>query len=1146
MNFFRKFLIISVSLLSFDIPSLSWADSSLSRRNSNQELAESFPLFPLNSEENERVYFSVVLNDAQNHVSGKIQEKLKLYQGVVQKKILPGNHASHQIELADHYKELLGAVRDATPAGSQARADSEAKLILAAEEYENQVRKKNLSKSQGFFESEPEVVGSYKLLSSKFSTHVAAVNSEHSAYVAAAAKYAEHSKNYAELVAQMAAHPKLRASYDVLAKSHRVMLEEYHKALGYKGPPVEHAIHPVKAIPLQTRKSISAGNDICRRSSLSATPVGVVALQEQVVKLAKIFKVETDLISRPEVAKAAVAVNEDRTSDNLPLNNPKLKREPIRVNSNITEELSNKADRLVNQHNELKTLKSNQVKSEALALYAANKTSELHQQIAKFAQQHGLTKEWEAKWQGKISARSNYLVENAKVGITAKTEEDLKHSHDRELATLNQDIKNSIQNEKAKGLVTDFNKEIGQANDQIHNLSSAQIEERQRKLLQFQTDAEGLLRDRENGSLKQRHAETLNELIENSKKPQIALANILPVKKEQQITRENLDRMQNAQADIQSRKVSLGSLSSTFTSLPLEERKEIERSINQAHGKFDQLNSRITAAYNKSPSDKSLVDRLEKEKELEAEKIRTAALQTIDKVTYRHIQGKLENFLMDSVTEYPYKDPVLKRTIKNNRPDIAANLKKVSENLEASYSQKQCGKADEGRTIDLGAVKGASKGFSVQFHAMCSAGNKLIIPHSITFNGQTSELSVAKATMKSVQHAFDPKTSDHLAHIEKKSSGALAMEVSPTESPKKIKPQTNQKINTFDKNDYQVEAESNLERKIPSLGIYGKNKIEEASYSPEVLTNGQGVQYRNGLQKFNGISLNDRFDDLIANVSPKNRGLLNNSASRAKCSKQILNQVARMNAQGIIHRDIKPANVLMNDSGNCIVMDFGSAAWVDQDGTGEKRVVLNGYNHTQEYLRWHTSKGELNYGTSKPNLSSQSKDFQDYENFEKKLMEETKGKGIILKPGETPEQAILNKAPEEDRARFDKFVSRSNDQFQTGIVVAQMLSKNRAATLMLTRALRDPSVKVEEKERTIDKFFTDNVKDIIDKRLIETAKSMLKTFDGSNKKAQDAASKLLSPNGLEKLKLNDQSGTFMRAGDSKVRTASPLTPPISP
>jgi hypothetical protein len=192
-------------------------------------------------------------------------------------------------------------------------------------------------------------------------------------------------------------------------------------------------------------------------------------------------------------------------------------------------------------------------------------------------------------------------------------------------------------------------------------------------------------------------------------------------------------------------------------------------------------------------------------------------------------------------------------------------------------------------------------------------------------------------------------------------------------------------------------------------------------------------------------------------------------------------------------------------------MDFGSAAWVEEDPqTKEKRVVLNGYNHTQEYLRWHSSKEE-EYGKSNPKLSSQDPDFLKYEAFEKEMMEKTQGKGIHLQNGETPDQAILRVAQatqEGNKERFEKFVSPHNDHFQTGAVLALILSGNRGQTTLLMKKVRDPSLTDTQKNAAIESWFTQHVKGQ-DPTTLEAAKTMLKTYEHAPASQLIKASKLL-------------------------------------
>ncbi|WP_094700509.1 serine/threonine protein kinase [Brevibacillus laterosporus] len=65
----------------------------------------------------------------------------------------------------------------------------------------------------------------------------------------------------------------------------------------------------------------------------------------------------------------------------------------------------------------------------------------------------------------------------------------------------------------------------------------------------------------------------------------------------------------------------------------------------------------------------------------------------------------------------------------------------------------------------------------------------------------------------------------------------------------------------------------------------------------------------------------------------------------------LANALDHLHKEGVIHRDIKPSNIIISPSGTPILIDFGSAILMSQEGKGDKQTIVTtaGYSPLEFY-----------------------------------------------------------------------------------------------------------------------------------------------------------------------------------------------------
>ncbi|MFZ9594552.1 MAG: protein kinase domain-containing protein [Bdellovibrionia bacterium] len=465
----------------------------------------------------------------------------------------------------------------------------------------------------------------------------------------------------------------------------------------------------------------------------------------------------------------------------------------------------------------------------------------------------------------------------------------------------------------------------------------------------------------------------------------------------------------------------------------------------------------------------------------------------IEDLQLGRFEGGFKEFIFGKVAQTPYvfRGNSACKGVISDLAGLADAGKKL--NRESSFSgfsdevsRVQCSITNQGSEFEINfqlksKVGNRSSVSDLSASVFCFNYEKYIIPKTIKTNGVTCDLAIAHATMKDVYHVFGLSDQSKV-FLHKRNEGALALD-----HQNEVSGRSKRKMeNEFTKNSWQLQAESSLEKRVFDQKLYGDLILKEPVYS-EMINDKDQKSFQNGLQDFGGFSLQQRLDHLVSGNGTENKKLLNDMSRMKSCAQDLISQVEKMHDLGIFHRDIKPANILVDNRGRCRVIDFGSAVWVRPDENGKRYLVFNGYNHTQEYLRWFDSKNDALGGS--PKLSSEDRDFKAYEEFERKVMEVTQGRGIEMKEGEAPIDAMVRFARENPRFelpslevdQIKKFTGGENDRAQLGAVLSMLLldktqlyGSPRQLVLNLLTGLRaggaSQSKKIEKKKELLSRF----------------------------------------------------------------------------
>jgi len=100
-------------------------------------------------------------------------------------------------------------------------------------------------------------------------------------------------------------------------------------------------------------------------------------------------------------------------------------------------------------------------------------------------------------------------------------------------------------------------------------------------------------------------------------------------------------------------------------------------------------------------------------------------------------------------------------------------------------------------------------------------------------------------------------------------------------------------------------------------------------------------------------------EDLIARRAPDEIGSREAIAKYVDIFERICQTMAAAHKAGVVHRDLKPTNVMVDDFGSVLVMDWGLAKRINEDGSSEtKKTVAGALIGTPSYMSPEQATGQ--------------------------------------------------------------------------------------------------------------------------------------------------------------------------------------------